>query len=41
MILVDGILGALSYAFDRVVDKTCVLDTLSREVLPGTAEEKI
>ena len=31
MILVDGILGALFYAFNRVADKTCVLDTLSRE----------
>ena len=31
MILVDRILGALFYAFDRVYDKTCVLDTLSRE----------
>ena len=29
MILVEGILGALFYAFDRVADKTCVLDTLS------------
>ena len=31
MILVDGILGSMFYAFDRVADKTCVLDTLSRE----------
>ena len=31
MILVDGILGALFYAFKRVADKTCVLNTLSRE----------
>ena len=31
MILVDGILGTLFYVFDRVADKTCVLDTLSGE----------
>jgi len=31
MILVDGILGSMFYAFDRVADKTCVLDTLSRQ----------
>ena len=31
MILVDGISGALFYAFDKVADKTLCFHTLSRE----------
>ena len=39
MILVDGILGSMFYAFDRVADKTCVLDTLSQKDTEGNIQE--
>ena len=39
VILVDGILGSMFYAFDRGADKTGVLDTLSQEDTEGNIQE--